>query len=256
MYKIKLNHFEGPLDLLLFFIKRDELDIYDIPIANITGEFMTYLKLMEQMDLEAAGDFILMASSLMQIKVRMLLPKEKNEKGEEIDPRDDLVKALIEYKRYKEVSEELAYFESTQRKRNLRGDFSHDPKENQPEFDTLLKNITIYDLVKAFKNAIEQRPKEAIHQIQKVNVSIEEQGKFILSKLSDKDEISFIELIGEMFEKIRIIVTFVAMLEMVKMQKIGLRESSDFNNFYVYKIESEPEVQNFASLDTVEEETE
>src|SRR5210317_1688674 len=108
MYNINLNNFEGPLDLLLFFIKRDELDIYDIPIATITAEFMVYLNLLEKLDLEVAGDFILMASTLMQIKAKMLLPKEKDEKGEEIDPRMDLVNALLEYKRYKEMSEELS----------------------------------------------------------------------------------------------------------------------------------------------------
>ncbi len=102
MYKIRLNTFEGPLDLLLFFIKRDELDIYDIPISDITKEFMGYLHLMEELDLEMAGDFILMASTLMQIKARMLLPKDIDEKGDEVDPRMDLVNALLEYKRYRE----------------------------------------------------------------------------------------------------------------------------------------------------------
>ena len=94
MYKIKLDQFEGPLDLLLFFIKRDELNIYDIPISRITGEFLEYVNLIKLMDLEVAGDFILMASTLMHIKVRMLLPREVDERGEEIDPRADLIKAL------------------------------------------------------------------------------------------------------------------------------------------------------------------
>ena len=95
MYNIRLNNFEGPLDLLLFFIKRDELDIYDIPISYITNEFMKYLQLLEQLDLDTVGEFILMASTLMQIKVKMLLPKEINEKGEEIDPLADLVAAWL-----------------------------------------------------------------------------------------------------------------------------------------------------------------
>ena len=123
MYKVKLNQFEGPLDLLLFFIKRDELNIYDIPIASLTKEFLEYVNLIKILDLEVAGDFILMASTLMHIKVRMLLPREVDEKGEEIDPRADLVKALLEYKRYKEMTEELSYFESNQRKRKFRGNF-------------------------------------------------------------------------------------------------------------------------------------
>ena len=109
MYKIKLDHFEGPLDLLLFFIKRDELNIYDIPIAKITKEFLEYVNLIKLLDLEVAGDFILMASTLMHIKVRMLLPREVDERGEEIDPRADLIKALLEYKKYKEVAEDLTF---------------------------------------------------------------------------------------------------------------------------------------------------
>ncbi|MGQ9644547.1 MAG: segregation and condensation protein A, partial [Ignavibacterium sp.] len=151
MYKIRLEHFEGPLDLLLFFIKRDELNIYDIPISKITKEFLEYVNYIRMLDLETAGEFILMASTLMHIKVRMLLPREVDEKGEEIDPRADLVKALLEYKRYKEVSEELALLESNQRKISFRGNFSADLIETPNEYETLLKNITVYDIARAFK---------------------------------------------------------------------------------------------------------
>ncbi|MCF8240277.1 MAG: segregation/condensation protein A [Melioribacteraceae bacterium] len=243
MYRIKLPHFEGALDLLLFFIKRDELDIYDIPISKITKDFMDYLRLMEKLDLEVAGDFILMAATLMQIKVRMLLPREVDEKGEEIDPRADLVKALIEYKQYKEMSEELSIFESDQRKQTFRGNYNFDERESPEELNTLLKNITLYDLIKAFKRAIEQRPKEATHQIRRLNVSIDEQINYILGKVENGKEMSFIPLIGGMKEKIRIIVTFIAMLELVKMGKIGLKESPDFNDFIVYGIENGQDIQ-------------
>ena len=138
MYKIKLEQFEGPLDLLLFFIKRDELNIYDIPIAKLTKEFLEYVNLIKILDLEVAGDFILMASTLMHIKVRMLLPREIDEKGEEIDPRAELVRALLEYKRYKEMTEELSYFESSQRRKRFRGNFSEDLKELPHDYDILL----------------------------------------------------------------------------------------------------------------------
>jgi len=234
MYKIQLDTFEGPLDLLLFFIKRDELDIYDIPISYITKEFMTYFHLMEQLDLETAGDFILMASTLMQIKARMLLPKEVDEKGDEIDPRMDLVNALLEYKRYKEMSEELSIFESQQRRVKYRGNFVADEKSNPNELDTLLKNISVYDLVKAFKKAIEQKPEEPVHQVQRFNVTIEEQITSILDKTDFGRELSFLELIEGMQEKLRIVVTFIALLELTKMGKIGLRESTEFNNFSIY----------------------
>ncbi len=238
MYKIKLQQFEGPLDLLLFFIKRDELDIYDIPISKITKDFMEYLRMMEEMNLEIAGDFILMASTLMQIKVRMLLPREKNEKGEEIDPREDLVKALLEYKRYKEVSEEFSILESEQRKIFYRGFYKADLKENPPELDTLLKNITLYDLIKAFKKAMEKAEEEPVHKIVKINVTIEEQMNYILGKIKENRAVGFVKLISGLKEKIRIIVTFLALLELVKLGKIDLVESENFNDFEIVSVET------------------
>ncbi len=236
MYKIKLDQFEGPLDLLLFFIKRDELNIYDIPISQITSEFLEYVNLIKLMDLEVAGDFILMASTLMHIKVRMLLPREVDERGEEIDPRAELIRALLEYKKYKEVAEDLTFFESNQRKLSSRGSFSADAIESPPEFEILLKNVSIYDLAKAFKKAIEGIKSPVIHEIQKINVSIDEQIQYILNRVSEKGEIHFLSLVHGMKEKIRIVITFVALLELTKMEKIGIRGSKKFNDFIIYGI--------------------
>ncbi len=234
MYKIRLQEFEGPLDLLLFFLRRDELDIYDIPISKITKEFMSYLHLLEQLDLEVAGDFILMAATLMQIKVKMLLPKEIDEKGEEVDPRADLVKALLEYKRYKEMSEEMAFMEANMRKFNYRGNYDEDPIQVPNDYNTLLKNITLYDLIKAFKNVLLDRPPEPVHQIRKFNVTIDEQMNYITGKLKDKNSVAFFELMLDMHDRIRIVVTFIAILEMVKAGTIGLRESYNLNDFVIY----------------------
>lgn len=234
MYKISLQDFEGPLDLLLFFLRRDELDIYDIPISRITHEFMDYLHLLEQLDLEVAGDFILMAATLMQIKVRMLLPREVDEKGEEIDPRAELVKALLEYKRYKEMSEELSFMEANQRKYNYRGNFNEDPKETATDYGVLLKNITIYDLIKAFKKVLLEKPAEPVHQIKKWNITIDEQMDYITAKLGEKNQIDFLDLMIDLREKIKIVVTFIAILEMVKAGKIGLRASNKLNDFIIY----------------------
>jgi segregation and condensation protein A len=238
MYKIRLEHFEGPLDLLLFFIKRDELNIYDIPISKITKEFLEYVNYIRMLDLETAGEFILMASTLMHIKVRMLLPREVDEKGEEIDPRADLVKALLEYKRYKEVSEELAFLESNQRKISFRGNFSADPIETPNEYGILLKNITVYDIARAFKKVIEGIKPEPVHQIRKINITIEEQINFIMSKIEEYTNLHFLTLVHGMKEKIRVVITFVAILELVKMQRIGLKESTNFNDFVIYKIDN------------------
>ena len=233
MYKIKLQQFEGPLDLLLFFIKRDELNIYDIPISQITKEFLDYVNLIKLLDLEVAGDFILMASTLMHIKVRMLLPREIDEHGEEIDPRADLIKALLEYKKYKEVAEDLTFFESNQRKLAFRGNYSKDSAEAPPEFDVLLKNISVYDLAKAFKKAIDEVKSVPIHEVKKLNVSIDEMIEIVLDKIKQMGEIHFLSLIHGMKEKIRIVVTFIALLELAKMQLITIKESTEFNDFVI-----------------------
>jgi len=238
VYKIHLNSFEGPLDLLLFFIKRDEIDIYDIPISRITKEFIEYLHLLEQLDLEAAGEFILMAATLMQIKVKMLLPRIVDEKGEEIDPRADLVKALLEYKRYKEMSEELSFMEANQRNYMYRGNYDSDAKETPPDYEVLLKNISIYDLIKAFKKVLMDKPAEPVHQIKKWNVTIDEQMEYVTSRLKEKRELSFLELMVDMRDRIKIVVTFIAMLEMVKAGTVGLRESSILNDFTIYATEN------------------
>ena len=236
MYKIKLDQFEGPLDLLLFFIKRDELNIYDIPISYITKEFLEYVNLIKKLDLEIAGDFILMASTLMHIKVRMLLPREIDEKGEEIDPRNELVQALLEYKRYKEMSEELSFFESNQRKIKFRGNFDADVKVSSPGYETLLKNISIYDLAKAFKNAIELVQNQPVHEIQRLNVTVDQQMEYIFKLLQENPKLYFKMLVKELTEKIRIVVTFIALLELVKMGEITIHESVNFNDFYLMKL--------------------
>lgn len=238
MYKIKLDQFEGPLDLLLFFIKRDELNIYDIPISKITKEFLDYVNLIKMLDLEVAGDFILMASTLMHIKVRMLLPREVDEQGEEIDPRADLIKALLEYKKYKEVAEDLTFFESQQRKISYRGNFSNDASEAPPEYEVLLKNITIFDLAKAYKKAVEGIKPQPVHEIKKINVSLEEMISFVMEKIKPLGKIHFLTLVHGMKDKIRIVVTIIALLELAKMQMIKIEESAGFNDFVIYGVEN------------------
>lgn len=236
-YKIKLHQFEGPLDLLLFFIKRDELDILDIPISRITKEFLEYINYLQELDLEIAGDFIVMAAELMQIKVKMLLPREPGME-EEGDPRAELVRRLLEYKRFKEVTEQLSNLELEQRKLFFRKAFHHDPKkillEDQEEG---LKDITMYKLITAFKRAISRIPKKIYHDIELLNVTIDEQISYIIDFFRVRDEGTFLELISHMTEKIRIIVTLVAMLELMKAQILGIRPVEDSeDDFIVYKI--------------------
>lgn len=230
MYRVKLTDFEGPLDLLLFFIKRDELDIYNIPISKITQEFLEYLHLMATLDLEIAGDFIVMAATLMQIKVKMLLPREIGPDGEEEDPRAELVRRLIEYKRYKEMSLELSKFEDGQRKVYYRRYFQADPvvyaEEEEKDF---LKDTTLFNLIAAYKKALDSMPKKVVHEVQLFNVTIEEQMSYTLDYLRVNRNVTLLKLVGHMTEKMRIIVTIIALLEMTKNKVISLlpMESED-----------------------------
>lgn len=236
-YKIKLHQFEGPLDLLLFFIKRDELDIRDIPISKITKEFLDYINYLQELDLEIAGDFIVMAAELMQIKVKMLLPKDPNSEDEE-DPRSELVRRLLEYKRFKEVTEQLSSLEMEQRKLFYRKLFHQDekriPLEDQEEG---LKDITMYKLITAFKRAMDRAPRKIYHDIELMNVTIDEQMSYIVDFFRARDEGTFLEIVSHMTEKIRIIVTIIALLELMKAQIVAIRYSESLEeDFIIYKV--------------------
>ena len=221
-YRVKLENFEGPLDLLLFFIKRDELDIYDIPIARITQEYLEYLHLMSTLDLEVAGEFIVMAATLMQIKVKMLLPRQENEDLEE-DPRAELVRRLIEYKRFKEMSLEFSRLEDEQRKVHYRKYFHSDPKLHMlEENEDPLKDVSLFNLISAFKSTLDHTPRKVVHQVELPSVSIDEQMSFTLDFLRVHGQTTFLDLIAHMTERIRIIVTIIALLEMVKNKVISL----------------------------------
>lgn len=235
MYRIKLPSFEGPLDLLLFFIKRDELDIRDIPIARITKEFLEYLHYMTVLDLDVAGEFIVMAATLMQIKVRMLLPVEEGEVEE--DPRAELVRRLLEYKRFKEAAENLEFLDNHQRHLYYRQEFHHDPKhislEDQEEG---LKNVTLFNLISLFKKAMDRLPKRVYHDIELSNVTIDEQLSYLVDFFRTRNEATFLQLIAHMTEKMRIIVTVIALLELVKNKVLGLKLIETEDDFLVYKI--------------------
>jgi segregation and condensation protein A len=221
-YRVRLEEFEGPLDLLLFFIKRDELDIQDIPIARITREFLDALHLMQQLDLEVAGEFIVMAAELMQIKVRMLLPREEGEE-EETDPRAELVRRLVEYKRFKEKALEMSSMEDEQRRLYYRRFFTGDPVARLDDGeDEGMKEITLFNLITAFRRAMDQMPRKVIHEVQMPNVSVDEQMSFTLDYLRVHGSARLLSMVSHMTEKIRVIVTIIALLEMAKNRVITL----------------------------------
>lgn len=240
MYRVKLTDFEGPLDLLLFFIKRDELDIYDIPIAKITKEFLEYLQYLQELDLDIAGEFIVTAAELMQIKAQMLLPREGEEEEEEFDPRAELVRRLLEYKRWKEMAEELERMQLQHRKLAYRGNFDHDPKFIEEEdTDNLIKDVTLFDLIAAFQFAVNKMPRKHVHEIEKLNVTIDEQMEFILNLFKEKDEVSFYEIALAMTEKIRVVVTFLALLEMMKSKIIAISQFEPYGDITIVKLPTE-----------------
>lgn len=234
-YRVKLQNFEGPLDLLLFFIRRDELNIYDIPISKITNDFLEYLHYMQRLDLDVASDFIVMAATLMQIKVKMLLPREEGE--EEEDPRAELVRRLLEYKRFKETAEQLEFLDEEARKVYFRQTFLHDPKrialEDQEEG---LRDVTLYGLVSFFKKVMDNIPKKVFHDVELVNVTIDEQMNYLLEFFRTRDKGTLLELISNMTEKIRIVVTFIALLELMKNQVLGIKAVEGKEDVLVYKI--------------------
>jgi segregation and condensation protein A len=255
LYKVRLSKddrssvFEGPLDLLLFFIKRDELDIYDIPITRITREFLEYLRLMAALDLEIAGEFIVVAAELCQIKAKMLLPREERVDGvEEDDPRTDLVRRLLEYRRFKEMSEELLTMSEEQRKVYFRKYYAADERADAPqEEENLLKNVSIFHLMNAFRRAIERAPRiKRTHDVDLIPVSVEEQSEMVLTTVSMRGEVSFADIFAEFLVdgdvedfspglKLRIAVTFVAILDLVRNRLIALRQHGIFDDIILFK---------------------
>ncbi len=235
MYTIKLHDFEGPLDLLLFFIKRDELDIYDIPIAKISKEFLGYLHYMRELDLEIAGEFLVMAAELMQIKVRMLLPPEPGQ-IEEHDPRANLVMKLVEYKRFKEIGETMKVKEAQEMLVHYRGYHEADER-NIPEETAgdIVRDVTFFDLISSFKFAMDRIPKKFVHEIIRLNVTVDEQIAYIVDFFSRRSEATFYELVQHMVDRIRVVVTFIALLEVIRSKKVIVRQANPFGEVSIVK---------------------
>ena len=235
MYRVQLKNFEGPLDLLLFFIKRDELDIYDIPISYITNQFLDYISLMEELDLDVASEFILMASMLMSIKAKMMLPQEESDEPlDEHDPRYELVQRLLEYKRYKEMAGKMESFEEEAQKKHFRGNPEADQVEKQASGEAL-KNVTMFDLMSAFKKVLTDiKKQEAIHTVEKVQHTIEDQTEYVLDLLQDRGRTAFRTMCEELKSRTKIVVTFLAILEMLKERQINLYvEDDDPTDFFL-----------------------
>ena len=240
-YEIKLPLFEGPFDLLLFFIERDEIDIMDIPISKITNDFFEYISDLESMNIEVASEFIVVAATLMRIKSKMLLPRlSLDEEGNEIDPREELVEHLIEYKKFKSVISEFSDLENSRLSKKIRGNLESEigTIAEKAKVESELQDIDLYKLLVVFQNALskyENEKNKPKHQIFEYPYTITEQKKFLINLLKSKSKISFIRLIENNPLKILVIYNFLAMLELIQESKIKLSIGNGMNNFWIQK---------------------
>lgn len=237
-YRIHLQNFDGPLDLLLFLIRKNEVDIYDIPMAEITQQFMEYLEAIEMLDLDHASDFILMAATLIRIKVKMLLPKPEVEDDEEAeDPRHELVQRLLEYQRFKESAAELGDLEIEQRNFFKLANYEFLDDEQPEEVEPLGKSdVNLYDLMSVFVEVLKRVSPVVEHIVERIPVTIEDQAKIILSFLETQNRVLFKDiLLKHVKEKIILIVTFIAILELVKGKQVALTQNRPFSEIWISK---------------------
>ena len=240
-FEIRLPLFEGPFDLLLFFIERDEIDIYDIPISKITTDFLNYIHQLEKMNVEVASEFILVAATLMRIKAKMLLPRPVlDEEGNEIDPREELVKHLLEYKKYKSVIGQLSEMEETRMGKESRGNLAQEIKSlsQAVNVDSELQDIDLFKMMRVFQKVMgryELEQNKTRHQVIQYPYTIESQKDFLARRLlqSQGQRLSFLELVKEKPEKILVIFNFLAVLELLQLNKITMVIGEGFNNFWI-----------------------
>lgn len=246
-YQVKLEQFEGPFDLLLFFIERDELDIYDIPIAKLTEDYLAYIRELERLDIDVASEFILVAATLMRIKAKMLLPRKAvDEEGNVIDPRDELVERLIEYKKYKSVISNLREMEAEQTMKVGRGNIKREVETIAMDalVDIELETLSLYGLMNAFKKVMQsyKRDKDRkLHTVMRYNYTIKEQSNLILNRVSTYKKTTFNDIFSFCKNRIHAIVTFLAILELLNKQKLKIYNGHAHNDFFLYKKNSTEE---------------
>jgi segregation and condensation protein A len=217
-YRVKLEVFEGPLDLLLHLIKKEEVDVYDIPVARITDQYLRYVELMQDMNLDVAGEYLVMAATLMHVKSRMLLPPSEADSDEpDEDPRADLVQQLLEYQRYREAA--LALGTRPLLRRDV---FRRDPEAPvRDEGEGIrLRDVSLADLLEAFREVLERATRESFHEIIHEEISVAECVQMILGRLEADGALRFRDLFAGSPNRRRLVATFLALLELVKVQAV------------------------------------
>lgn len=245
-YKIKLAQFEGPFDLLLFFIERDELDIYNIPINTITQDFLEYIHKLEELNIEQASEFILFVSTLMRIKAKMLIPrKEVDEQGNEIDPRQELIDKILEYKRYKQAAVEMAEQEAARLLMLRRGNIAKELVNigEVTSEGTEVQTITLFKLSKTFEK-IMQRMKERgdkpQHVVYKYEYTMETSRRDMMEMARYEKTLPFEKIFDDCRDRVHAIFLFLSMLELVQMNHLGIMVGEGRNNFIVEYLSDMP----------------
>lgn len=233
-YQVKVENFEGPMDLLLFFIQRDKLNIYDIPIAHITREFLDYMKLMDMMNIDLGGDFVYMASLLMKIKAKMLLPVSDEDVEQIEDPRTPLVQRLLEYQQYKKVGEQLQEIYTDHAVHFPLGqDMAYDasPEKNINP----VQNVTLFTLSSIFQELINRLPDVNPYELHEEPIHLDEQIAFLIGEINSTQRLSFTVLIPILKTRLRIVVTFMAILEMLRTNQITIEQKEPFGELILMK---------------------
>ena len=236
MYKVQLDQFEGPLDLLLYFIRRDEINIYDIPIAKITSEYLQIIEGMKSMNLSVAGEFILMAATLMRIKSKMLLPRpDLDDKGEPIDPRTELVQQLVEYHRFKDISSELSLKLHDQSYRHERSGFQE--IEGMGDVGVYFKKVSLFDLAQYFKEAMDRMPVITAYELHREPISLDDKKHFILKSFDGDGTLTFSRLLSSCEDKQEIIITFLSVLDLMRLLEIVIYQNNLFGDMEIHRLE-------------------
>src|SRR6188508_1953983 len=238
-YQIKLPLFEGPFDLLLFFIERDELDIYDIPISKIANDFLAYIKHLEVLNIEVASEFILVAATLMRIKSKMLLPRPQlDEQGNEIDPREELVKHLLEYKKYKSVIEVLHKMEDTELAKEKRGNLMKEIRTlaESSNVEAELQDVDLFKLMTVFEKVLkryEAEKNKPVHQVIQYPFTVENQKEYLMNEVISKKRVSFTDIVAAYKTRIALIFNFLAILDLLAQGELSIQVGEGYNNFWI-----------------------
>ncbi|HOY09709.1 MAG TPA: segregation/condensation protein A [Candidatus Omnitrophota bacterium] len=234
-YKLKLDMFEGPLDLLLYLIKKNDINVYDIPIAKVTDQYMEYIEMMKLLDLEFVGDFLVMAATLMQIKSRMLLPPDPSQEEEEADPRDELVRKLQEYKIFKEIADHLKTKEAERQKLFPRKMDEELLKELEEDSKEVYFEASLFDLINAFTKALNRFRESPVYEVTQEEYTVEQKIHDILHALLRQPRALLTEFFVHASSKMEVIVTFMAILELIRLREIKVMQKRLFADIEVFR---------------------